>query len=262
MTKDLSDMSAIPSLAAARRKSRLYVELASTVDDIRASQALRYRVFAGEMGAEVKGGSGLDEDLFDAYCHHLLVKETATGKVIASTRLLLGEQARKAGSFYSQSEFDMDALYDLPGRSVEVGRTCVDPNFRQGAAIAVLWSGLADFIKQFEISHLFGCASIEMDDGGVVAQAIMNNVRQHAMSDAQWRVTPKHPLPPLPAGTETVVSAPLPPLLKAYFRLGARACGEPCFDPAFNCADILVLVDVEKMDSSYTRHFLDRVSKE
>ena len=254
-------MNTIRSVAVARKKSRLYVELATTMDDIRASQALRFQVFAGEMGAEVKGGNGLDEDRFDSYCHHLLVKETATGRVIASTRLLLGEQARKAGGFYSESEFDMPSLHHLPGRGVEVGRTCVDPSFRQGAAIAVLWSGLADFIKQFEIDFLFGCASIEMDDGGLVAQAIMNNVRQQAMSDEQWRVTPKNPLPSLPQGAQQVVSAPLPPLLKAYFRLGAVACGEPCFDPAFNCADILVLVDVSRMDSAYTRHFLDRVSK-
>ena len=254
-------MNAIPNVAVGRRKSRLYVELAGTVDDIRASQALRYQVFAGEMGAEVKGTQGLDEDRFDTYCHHLLVKESATGRVIASTRLLLGEQAQKAGGFYSECEFEMDALYDLPGRSVEVGRTCVDPHFRQGAAIAVLWSGLADFIKQFQVDFLFGCASIEMHDGGLVAQAIMNNVRQQAMSEPQWRVTPQNPLPALPAGAEKVVSAPLPPLLKAYFRLGAVACGEPCFDPDFNCADILVLVDVNRMDASYTRHFLDRVSR-
>ena len=239
----------------------LYVELASTIDDIQASQELRHRVFAGEMGAQVKGADGRDEDRFDTYCHHLLVKETASGRVIASTRLLTGGQARKAGGFYSECEFEMQALHGLSGNTLEVGRTCVDPNFRQGAAIAVLWSGLADFIKQFEITHLFGCASIEMDDGGLIAQAIMNNVRQHAMSEAQWRVTPKQPLPTLPSGAEEVVSAPLPPLLKAYFRLGAVACGEPCFDPEFNCADILVLVDVNKMDASYTRHFLDRVSK-
>lgn len=255
-------MSAIPSLAAAQRKSRLYVELATTLDDIRASQALRYKVFAGELGAQVKGADqGLDQDEFDTHCHHLLVKETATGNVIASTRLLLNSQAAKIGNFYSANEFHMDNLDQLPGRSVEVGRTCVDPSYRQGAAIAVLWSGLADYIKQFEIDHLFGCASIEMHDGGLVAQAIMNNVRQHAMVEEAWRVTPKNPLPALPAGSEDIVSAPLPPLLKAYFRLGAQACGEPCFDPDFNCADILVLVDVARIDASYARHFLDRVSK-
>ncbi len=252
----------VPQVASNHSKGRLYVELATTINDIRASQALRYQVFATELGATVGGAEhGLDQDHFDQYCQHLLVKESSSGRVISSTRLLLSEQAKLAGGFYSENEFAMSTLYSLPGRSVEVGRTCVDPGFRQGAAIAVLWSGLADFIKQFEIDYLFGCASIEMDDGGVLVQAIMNNVRQREMSDGKWRVIPKNPLPPLPEGAQNTVSAPLPPLLKAYFRLGAKACGEPCYDADFNCADILVLVDIAKLDSSYARHFLDRVSK-
>ena len=108
---------------------------------------------------------------------------------------------------------------------------------------------------------LFGCASIEMQDGGIQAQAIMKQVRKHAMVSYNQRVIPRQPLPSLPAGAETTLAAPLPPLLKAYFRLGARACGEPCYDPAFNCADILVKVNVREIDASYTRHFLDRAMK-
>lgn len=255
-------MSVIPELESRRSNSRLYVELATTIDDIRASQALRYRVFAEELGAEVKGADrGFDEDEFDPYCQHLLVREGATGRVIGSTRLLLDHHAEKAGGFYSSSEFDLGPVLDLPGNRLEVGRTCIDPSYRQGAAIAVLWSGLAEFVKNNRVDMLFGCASIEMDDGGVHAQAIMNRVRQHAMTEPECRVTPKNPLPPLPPGAQDTVSAPLPPLLKAYFRLGARACGEPCYDPAFNCADILVLVNVREIDASYTRHFLDRIMK-
>ncbi len=252
----------VPDLDARRSKSRLYVELATTMDDIHASQALRYRIFGEELGAQVEGADrGIDEDRFDPYCQHLLVRDAATDRVVGSTRLLLDRQAEKAGGFYSSSEFDLDPLLTLPGRRLEVGRTCIDPTYRQGAAIAVLWSGLADYIKENRIDMLFGCASVEMEDGGTVAQAIMNRVRQHAMTKPDCRVTPRNPLPPLPAGTHETVAAPLPPLLKAYFRLGARACGEPCYDPAFNCADILVMVNVNEIDASYTRHFLDRVMK-
>jgi putative hemolysin len=255
-------MSVAPQLEARRSRNRLYVELATTIDDIRASQALRYRVFGEELGAELKGQTGgLDEDEFDPYCQHLLVREGTSGRVIGSTRLLLDAQAAKAGGFYSSSEFDLGPLLDLPGRRLEVGRTCIDPAYRQGAAIAVLWSGLADYIRDNRVDMLFGCASVEMHDGGIVAQAIMNRVRTHAMTAADCRVVPHQPLPALPPGTEQTVAAPLPPLLKAYFRLGARACGEPCYDPAFNCADILVLVKVGEIDASYTRHFLDRVMK-
>jgi putative hemolysin len=255
-------MSVTLQAAVRQPKRRLYAELATTTDDIRASQALRYRVFAEELGADFKGTEhGYDEDEFDPYCQHLLVRENATGRVIGSTRLLLDAPARKAGGFYSSGEFELGPILDLPGKRLEVGRTCIDPGFRQGAAIAVLWSGLAEFVKSHQIDMLFGCASIEMHDGGVVAQAIMNRVRQYAMTDAGCRVIPKNPLPALPEGSEGTVAAPLPPLLKAYFRLGARACGEPCCDPAFNCADILVLVNVREIDASYTRHFLDRVMK-
>lgn len=255
-------MAVAPSLETRRTKSRLYVELATTINDIRSSQRLRYRVFAEELGADVESASpGLDEDVFDPYCQHLLVKDAGTGDVIGSTRLLPDSQAAKAGSFYSASEFDITPLLAMPGRRLEVGRTCIDPRYRQGAAIAVLWSGLADYIKENRVDMLFGCASIEMHDGGTQAQAIMNRVRKHAMLPVSQRVIPLNPLPPLPAGAEATVSAPLPPLLKAYFRLGARACGEPCWDPAFRCADILVLVNVVEIDAAYTRHFLDRVMK-
>ena len=247
-------MSVAPQPEARRSSRRLYTELATTVDDIRASQRLRYRVFAEELGARVKGADdGVDEDEFDRYCQHLLVRESATGRIIGSTRLLLDEQAAKAGGFYSSGEFELGAVLELPGRRLEVGRTCIDPGYRQGAAIAVLWSGLADYIKDNGIDMLFGCASIEMHDGGVLVQAIMNRVRQHAMTAPDCRVIPHNPLPALPEGTEHTVSAPLPPLLKAYFRLGARACGEPCYDPAFDCADVLVLVNVAEIDADAER---------
>ena len=95
-------MSAVPQLDTRREKSRLYWEIATTIDDIRASQALRYRVFAGELGAQLHGADpGIDDDRFDGYCQHLLVRDTATGRVIGSTRLLLDGQAAKAGGFYS-----------------------------------------------------------------------------------------------------------------------------------------------------------------
>ncbi|MDJ0741666.1 MAG: GNAT family N-acyltransferase [Gammaproteobacteria bacterium] len=256
-------MQAIQDRAARQSGSRIYCELATTINDIRASQALRYRIFAAELGADVSGAEhGLDADEFDPYCQHLLVRDAASGRVVASTRLLLDRHAEAAGGFYSAREFDLGPVLELPGRRLEIGRTCVDPGYRQGAAIAVLWAGLAEFVKRNAIDWLFGCASIDMRDGGVHAQAIMNRVRQHAMTPADCRVTPRNALPPLPGrNAADTVSAALPPLLKAYFRLGARACGEPCFDPAFNCADVLVLVKVDEIDASYTRHFLDRITK-
>ena len=47
----------------------------------------------------------------------------------------------------------------------------------------------------------------------------------------------------------------MPPLLKAYLRIGLKVCGEPCLDKAFNVADALILLDRKDMNQRYLRHF-------
>lgn len=243
------------------RPGRLHAELACSRQDIIASQRLRYRIFAGELGARLSSTQeGIDEDRFDEHCHHLLVRDRDTGRIVASTRLLTDDAAARAGGFYSSTEFDLGAVAALPGRKLEVGRTCVDPAYRQGAAIAVLWAGLAGYIRISKIDYLFGCASIEMADGGLLAQAIMNRLRRHAFVREDRRVVPRVPLPVEGIADDTVF-ATLPPLLKAYVRLGARACGEACWDRDFGVADVFMLLDVDDLDPSYSRHFMARVAE-
>lgn len=105
------------------------VSLATCQDDVRAAQRLRHLVFAGELGARLEGPEpGLDSDAFDAYCDHLLVRETATGDVVATYRLLPPDRARIAGRLYAESEFDLTRLAPIRDDLVEVGRSCVHPH--------------------------------------------------------------------------------------------------------------------------------------
>jgi putative hemolysin len=252
-------MVATASALAAKRGERLYVELASSEGEVREAQALRYRIFGEEMGARLKGGApGLDLDEFDAICQHLLVRETKTGRVVGCTRILTDEGAARLGCFYSQTEFDLGPIPDLPGRKLEVGRTCVAAEFRQGSAIAVLWSGLAAFIQLHGFDYLFGCASLPLGEQDVQAAAIMSRLRRQALAPEPLRVTPRLPLRTIqvPEG----VDAPLPALLRAYVRLGAKVCGEPCRDPDFQVADVLMLLNIDELNSVYSRHFLERVA--
>ena len=243
-----------------RRGERLFVELASSAAEVREGQALRYRVFAQELGARLQGGApGLDVDELDAYCQHLLVREVGTGRVVGCTRLLTDANARRVGRFYSEGEFELGGIRRLRGRLLEVGRTCIAPQYRQGSAIAVLWSGLAGFIYLHGIDYLFGCASIPLGEGDVQASAVMNRIRRLAMSGETLRAIPRKPLQVTHA-TDDVLDAPLPALLKAYIRLGAKACGEPCRDPEFGVADVLMLLDVNDLNPAYSRHFLERVT--
>ena len=50
----------------------------------------------------------------------------------------------------------------------------------------------------------------------------------------------------------------MPPLLKAYLSLGAKACGEAYWDRDFNCADVFMLLNVSDLNPRYARHFLER----
>ena len=241
-----------------RRGERLFVELAAGSEAVHQAQTLRYRVFGEEMGAKLKAEhAGLDVDEFDAYCQHLLVRDAKTGDVVGCTRLLNGQDAQRIGGFYSETEFDLGAIGGLPGKLLEVGRTCISAECRQGAAIAVLWSGIAGYVQLHGIDYLFGCASVPLGDGDLQAAAIMNRLRRQAMAAPHLRVIPKAPLrcADVPEG---VLDAPLPTLLKAYVRLGARACGEACRDPDFQVGDVFMLLNLSELNPTYARHFLER----
>jgi putative hemolysin len=230
------------------------VYLASNLAEIRESQRLRYQIFVGEMGAKISSNqSEYDIDHYDDYCQHLLVRNVATGKLVASTRLLGDHQTLQAGGYYSANEFDLSMLEDLPGRKLEIGRTCVAAEYRSGAVIGLLWGGLAKFVQVEGYDYLFGCASIDMTDGGVLAHALYSEAKRKYAMDG-LTVRPRNALPMIDS-CRSHQRLRMPPLLKAYFSLGAKVCGEPCWDNVFNCADLFLLLRVSDMQSRYARHF-------
>lgn len=235
--------------------SRFVHEFAVSDADVKACQQLRYKIFAEEMGAQIDGGEDKrDVDHFDAFCHHLIVRDRHSNRIIACTRLLTCEAAAQAGGFYSSGEFDLDRIAALPDRKVEVGRTCVDAEFRTGAIISKLWQGLTAFVAQHNYRYLFGCASVGLDDGGEQASAILDKIERRYMAPETIHVTPKRPYrlqrPP------AEVAMRMPPLLKAYVSLGAKACGAPYWDESFNCCDVFMLLDIHEMAPRYVRRFM------
>lgn len=240
------------------RVNRFSISVAGSAGEIEECQRLRYDIFASEMGASLHSDDGLDRDDFDPFCYHLLVRDTRNGTVIATTRLLDNEGAARAGGFYSESEFDLANIRALGGRFLEVGRTCIHSDYRRGAALPILWQGLARFTLVDDIDYLFGCASIPLAGGSSYVHGVADFLRTHHLAAEDLRVVPRVPLGP-PEGAASV-DAIVPTLLKAYLRQGAVICGEPCLDSDFGVADVFVLVKREHITQRYTRHFLDRVS--
>lgn len=234
--------------------ARLAVRIASTRQEIRSAQRLRWHVFAGEQGARLASPEpGLDIDDLDEHCEHLVALDR--GRVVGTYRMLTAEAAQRAGGYYSQREFDLGG-FDCQGRRLlEIGRSCVLPAYRTGATIALLWSGLIAFLTASRHDAMIGCASIPLGAegaGGGGAQLAHALARAHA-APGHLRVSPRLALA---RPVSDCAPAPLPPLLKGYLRSGALVCGEPCWDPDFNCADLLLYLGVEQISTRYARRFL------
>lgn len=242
----------------AQTQHKLRVGLAVHAEDVRAAQRLRHQVFVEEMGARLHPDEpGIESDRFDPYCQHLLVRDAANDRVVGCYRILTDAQAVRAGGYYAQSEFDLTRVLATPGRLIEVGRTCVHPDYRQGAVIGLLWSGLARFMLMHRYDTLMGCASIPLNGDAGQVGALWQTLATKYLSPPEWRVFPKTPFAALP---ESVSAAPvaLPPLIKGYLRLGAQVCGEPAWDPVFNVADLFMLLSLDRLTARPARRFMPR----
>lgn len=234
--------------------SRYSFRLAETRGEIREAQRLRWTIFAEEQGAILDTPEpGFDIDALDDYCEHLIVMD-AKSNVISTYRLLTADAARKAGGYYSEHEFDLGSLLRSDRKLLEIGRSCVLPEHRSGAAIALLWSGIAGFVMDSGHDALIGCASIPLQDDPAQGAALARSLASLHAAPSELSVAPKLHLPFHSGKTSGTVS--VPPLIKGYLRSGAMVCGEPCWDPAFNCADLFLYLDLAWLTVRYAHRFM------
>lgn len=240
---------------ATTRFPKLSLSLASTREEVREVQRLRYKIFIETMGlSALANEDGVDTDEFDAWCDHLIVRDMRTLKVVGTYRVLGPAAARELGRFYSEGEFDLSRLRHLRDRTVEAGRACIHPDYRSGGVIMMLWAGLAAYMRRQSCEYLIGCASISLSDGGHNAAVVCHALAQTNMAPPEYRVTPHTPFP-LHA-REGECQSQVPPLLKGYMRSGAWICGEPAWDADFHSADLFLLLPLDRLDGRYARHYL------
>ncbi len=242
-----------PPLAA----GHLELLVASTSEEIEAAQRLRFTVFSEEMNAVFKGaGDGLDADEYDPWCKHLLVREQGSGDVVGTYRLLTPANATRLGGYYSESEFDLTNLASIRHQVIELGRSCIRHDYRNGGVIMLLWAGIAHVVKRLQLRYVLGCASVSLQDGGVTAAHVWHQAkREMVAADRTLQLRPHHPYPVERHSLDADQPARMPALIKGYLKVGAHICGAPAWDPDFNTADFPVFLDVEQMNERYRRHF-------
>lgn len=245
----------------------LEVFIASRPEDIVAAQELRYRIFFEEMGAPSVGEIGRqkrDFDQFDEYCDHLLVVEHQAGgggyRVVGTYRMLRRQEMEKLGRFYSESEFDITQIKNQPGEILEVGRSCVAPEYRNRAVMQLLWRGIGAYVARFNVRLLFGCASFHGVDPKEHAMALSYLHHYHlapmecrpaALPEryVELNMMPKEEVDAKAAFTN------LPALIKGYLRLNGYIGAGAVIDPEYNTTDVSIVVKTDLVTEKYAQRY-------
>jgi len=264
------DAEAVANGAPLGRIGSLEVRLARNGAEIAAAQEVRYRVFYDELGARkdlFQAQDRRDADRFDPLCDHLLVFDTSLPgpehrRIVGTYRLLRQEMATAAGGFYSEGEFELTKLVARhPGqRFLELGRSCVLPEYRSKRTIEALWQGIWAYINHYGIGVMTGCASFHGTVPAAHAEAL-TYLAHHCRTNSAWdvravadRYCPMD-LMPIEAVNAKAAIAAMPPLVKGYLRVGARI-GDGCvIDHEFSTVDVFVVMPVKEIGSRYINYY-------
>ncbi|MFA5354245.1 MAG: GNAT family N-acyltransferase [Thermodesulfovibrionales bacterium] len=241
-------------------ESLLMIRQAEREDEIEKAMRLRFEVFNLELkeGLPASYLTGLDTDEYDHYCDHIIIVDTARDRVVGTYRILPGSRTEDGIGFYSEQEFEMSGIKRLPGKKIELGRACVHKDYRNSAVLGLLWAGIARYVEEHRVDHLFGCGSIHTINPLIVS-GIYALLKRNYLADEACRV---HPIKKVPGFRETeeydrkAIAPHIPALLHSYLRMGAKIAGQPAWDEEFGVSDFLVLLKRKEVMEKYRRHFL------
>jgi putative hemolysin len=236
---------------------------------IEAAQKVRYQVFYEEYGAQPSpemAAQKRDFDSYDQLADHLVVidhaqKDNNLG-VIGTYRLLRATSLQGDTDFYTAGEFKIDALKESGADLLELGRSCVLPNYRTRPVLQSLWKGIALYVADHKIDLLFGCASFNGTDLKSIEKELSYlyhyhlappSLRAEALGSRyiNMNILPKNEI----SNNMKRVFASLPPLIKGYLRIGATIGDGAIVDEQFNTVDVCIILPTHLITERYLRHY-------
>lgn len=251
---------------------KIQVRLAKNSDEIKAAQAIRYKVFYEEYGAkpnEEMLREKRDIDAFDDITDHLVVLDNDLPKgplqIIGTYRLLRRAVAEQHGNFYTSDEYNIQPLLDHEKDLLELGRSCVLPAYRTRPVLQKLWEGIAHYLADYNIGMMFGCASLHGTDIDKISEQLAYLYHFHKAPDdlCPRAIEDRYVDMNLHAKEDLNVKevfSSMPPLIKGYLRLGAWIGDGAVVDPQFNTTDVCIILPTAKVTSKYVKHY-ERVTQ-
>jgi L-ornithine Nalpha-acyltransferase len=254
------------------RGGDLEIRLAKSLKDVRRAQRVRYKVFYKEMKAHPSPLNRLlrrDMDAYDVICDHLLVCDMAKKrffkkrpKVVGTYRLLRQTVVKEAKGFYSANEFEVETLVARHPHLnfLELGRSCVLKDYRKMGTIELLWAGIWAYVQKHKCDVLMGCASFPTTDVEHLKEEL-SFLYHYARAQGEWAVEakgagalPMNLLPKEEINAKKVMNN-LPPLIKAYLRIGAKFGETAIVDKEFGTIDVFVVLPVAAIGAKYIKHY-------
>jgi putative hemolysin len=251
----------------------IQVRLTQSDDEIKTSQSVRYNVFYEEFGAKPSPQmleTKRDFDNFDSIADHLIVLDTSRPKgceqIIGTYRLLRRSVAEKHGQFYTSDEYHIERLLDSEQNLLELGRSCVLPQYRTRPVLQKLWEGIAHYLADHNIALMFGCASLHGTNIDEISEQLAYlhhyhlappEIRTHAIK-SRYQEMNLHDKESLNAKK---IFMSLPPLIKGYIRLGAHIGEGAVIDEQFNTTDVCIILPSAIVREKYVKHYERKTKK-
>ncbi len=255
-------------LSGFKPKNDIYYEskkyIVKTIDsvlELEKALTLRYEVFYKEL-IQKRSIVTIDFDKFDLISDHIIILDKSTNDVIGTYRVI---SSRFSDTFYSETEFDINNLKNLTENKMELGRACVNKNYRNGMTLTLLWKGISLYMESHNIKYLFGCSSVNTTNVLEIS-LIYKYIKDLHLSQDELKVFPKSKFKLESLGTyidafekfntkAESIEEIIPPLLKTYLKAGSKICGEPALDRKFKCADFLTVLDSESMNQKFEKRY-------
>lgn len=242
-------------------RGRYRARLAKSEDDVRAAQTLRYEAFIAHRGAAKSGlrAEGLDADHLDALCHHMLVEERRSGRLVCCFRMMPLKTGAEIDRSYSAQFYDLAALRDYPGAMVEMGRFCIHPEVRDPDILRVAWGAMTQYVDDHDVEMLFGCSSFEGTEADSYMDAFALLKARH-IAPKRWLPRVKAPKI-FPYAKRLKIKRPdmknaltkMPPLLRTYLSMGGWVSDHAVIDADMNTLHVFTGVEIKRVPKSRAR---------
>ena len=201
-----------------------------------------------------------DFDELDPFCDHLLVidhnKKSKRESIVGTYRLIRRPMTQIHGKFYTEGEFDIKKILKQKGEILELGRSCVNKDYRNKPIIKLLWKAISAYMEHYKIKIIFGCASFPGVNYKKYKEQLSflyhyylapKSIRPKALppNNIQLNYCQKKDL-----NTYKIFKS-LPPLLKGYLRLGAYVGDGAFIDKQFNTIDICIVLKSNSLKKRY-----------